>query len=110
MGRIKHNVKTTVLSSSSGSSSTVIDVSNKQDMDLQLVYGAGNTTSAYLQVSVDGVNYANLTDAAGNSTSVSLDTGGGSHQWNIRGLESQQLKLVVAGDAVSISAYLSADG
>jgi hypothetical protein len=110
MARIKHNVNTTILNGSSGSSNTVIDTSAKRDFDLQLIYGAGSSTTAKLQISVDGTNYADLTDASGASTQITLGTSGGSNQWQVQGLQAPFLKLVISGDAVGISAILSSDG
>jgi hypothetical protein len=110
-GDSKHNIaQSLTLSATSGTASCVIDVSNKRNMDLQLIYGAGSSTTAKLQVSNDNSHYADLLDASGTTTQITLDTSGGSHQWNVRGLESLFLKLVISGDAVSNSAILSCAG
>ncbi len=102
---IKKKLNTvTTIASGSASLSAVIDATNKKDFAVQVIYGAGSSTTSKLQASNDGSHYADVT----NST-VTLDATGGSVLYNVSDFEAAFCKVVVTGDAVSVSILLSAE-
>lgn len=92
MLRQKRNVPTSI------SVNTAIDVSGRKQMAIQLVYSAASTSTAKLQVSVDGSHYADVT-----GSSVSLSDGGGSQLWDNLETEANYLKVTTSGGTVTVT-------
>lgn len=90
--KLKHNAITDM------TVGTGIDVSLKKQMSIQLVYSAASTSTAKLQASINGTNYADVT---GSSSTLS-DTGG-SVLWDNIETQAQFLKVTTTGGSVTVT-------
>jgi hypothetical protein len=92
MIRIKRNVQTAI------DINTAIDISGRKQMAIQLVYSAASTSTAKLQVSVDGSHFADIS-----GSSVSLTDGGGSQLWDNVESQAHYLKVATSGGTVTVT-------
>ena len=102
MMKKKKDGVSTILASSTAPQSVAFDTSDLIGFCIALTYGAGSSTTAKLQSSLDGTTYVDYP-----GSSVTLDNAGGAEMWSLSDYRPLYCKLVITGDAITCVAKLA---
>jgi hypothetical protein len=89
----KTSLRETLASSITGPSNLDIDLDEHLDCSIQVNYAASPAGDLELQASSDGTTFNSITESV-----QTTDAGGGSHMWNVSGMQFRYLRVVIPTD------------